>query len=436
MKLLRNKIFILIIAALCTRGAAIIAFHGVGYYGGITDSYLQVIQNFFDGRGFVFYVNIAPTTAPEPHWSYEPLIDRPMGFVLLLLVPSVISLNPIGAQLFFGLLSICSVLLLYLWGRNIADDRIAFVAALLYAVWPVSARFETVILPDAVMPLFLLGALWLIDQSMRNKRPYRTIVLAGITLGAAATVRPDIVLLPFFLAAVVLSTGTPRRWKLITVLLGGFVLVVALHTFRNYQATDGKFVPLGLGNGISMWEGISQFGDTLGTVFGDERMVAREGYHSWAYPNGVEREQERFREALEIIREHPVWYAGVMLKRIWILLKPDGIITTSLAPAPREYFGLHRNSTLRDYLLDYPAASIIQILLVLAQLAALGLAIITLARFFDRHLLWLPAITITYYIAVHICTNTEARYFYPVTPLVLFLAAYGWTALQPPQEKG
>jgi hypothetical protein len=436
MKLLRNRIFILVFAAFCTRGAAIIAFHGIGYYGGITESYAQVIQNFFDGRGFVFHVDIAPTTAPEPHWAYEPLIDRPMGFVILLLVPSFISLNPIVAQLFLGLLSTCSVLLLYLWGKNIANDRIAFAAALLYAVWPISARFETVILPDAVMSLFLLGALWLLDQSLRNNHPYRTIMLAGITLGAAATVRPDIVLLPFFLAAVILSIKTLRKWKLITALLGGFALVVALHAVRNYQATDGKFVPLGLGNGISMWEGLSQFGDTLGTVFGDERMVAREGYRSWAYPDGAEREQKRFREALEIIRDHPAWYAGVMLKRIWILLKPDGIITTPLAMTPREYFSRHRNSTLRDYMLDYPAASIIQILLIIAQFAALGLAFTTLIRFFGHRSLRLPAIIIIYYIAVHICTNAEARYFYPATPLVLFLAVYGRKALRTEQEKG
>jgi 4-amino-4-deoxy-L-arabinose transferase-like glycosyltransferase len=436
MNLLRNKIFILVLAALITRLAAIVLYQGVPYYDGITRGYLHVIQNALDGRGFVVHVDIAPLNAPEPHWSYEPFIDRPLGFALLLLLPSVVSTHRIFLQLFLALLSVCSVFLLFRWGTIVVNERAAFIAALIYALWPLSARIETLILPDAVISLFLLAALWLIYRALRSDHPYRGILTAGIALGAATVIRSDMVLLPFFLAAGILLLATVRRWKLVTMLLAGFAVVLALQTARNYQVTGGKILPLGLGNGISMWEGISQFGDTLGTVYGDERMTSREGYYSWAYPNGIERDQKRFREALDIIEAHPVWYAGVMTKRIWMLIKPDGILTASLAPTPQEYSRQNPGALWWNYWLDYPLASISRIAVFLGQMLALILACAALIRFRPNRDLWLPAIVIIYYIAIHVGTNAEARYFYPVTPLLLFLAVYGWNKMQTHRRNG
>lgn len=436
MKFLRNRILILVLVALFMRIAALFMYEGVGYYDGITKSYLHVVQNVLDGRGFVVHVDIAPLSAPEPRWSYEPFIDRPIGYVLLLLLPSVISTDRIFLQIFFALLGACSVLVLYQWGKRIVSERAAFIAGLLYAFWPLSARLETLILPDAVISLFLLGALWLMYQSLRNAHPYRMMLLAGIVLGAATIVRSDMVLLPFFLAAGILLLGNAQRWKFAAVFLAGFAVVLTMHTARNYQVTGGKILPLGLGNGISMWEGISQFGDTLGTIYGDERMIAREGYHSWAYPDGIERDQKRFREALDIIKDHPAWYAGVMIKRIWMLTKPDGILTSSLAPTPQEYSRHNSQARWWNYWFDYPIASVFRIAVFLGQFLALILACLTLIRFRNNRDLWLPAIIIIYYIAVHVCTNAEARYFYPVTPVLLFLTVYGWNASRSQPKNG
>jgi hypothetical protein len=42
------------------------------------------------------------------------------------------------------------------------------------------------------------------------------------------------------------------------------------------------------------------------------------------WPNGIRRDNERTRESLEFIRQYPVWYAGVMLGRMWGMLKVAG----------------------------------------------------------------------------------------------------------------
>ncbi len=42
------------------------------------------------------------------------------------------------------------------------------------------------------------------------------------------------------------------------------------------------------------------------------------------WPDGIRRDRERTRESLAFIRQHPVWYLGVMAGRMWGMLKVAG----------------------------------------------------------------------------------------------------------------
>ena len=42
------------------------------------------------------------------------------------------------------------------------------------------------------------------------------------------------------------------------------------------------------------------------------------------WPDGIRRDQERARESLVLIKQNPLWYAGVMLKRMWGMWKVAG----------------------------------------------------------------------------------------------------------------
>jgi len=49
------------------------------------------------------------------------------------------------------------------------------------------------------------------------------------------------------------------------------------------------------------------------------------------WPDGIRRENQRTRESVAFIKQHPVWYAGVMLRRMWGMLK--------IAGAPSPFYG-------------------------------------------------------------------------------------------------
>jgi 4-amino-4-deoxy-L-arabinose transferase-like glycosyltransferase len=431
---LRHKALAVAIIAFAFRMGLLTVFPGPNYYDGISRSYLEVATNVLAGKGIVVYVNIAPISNPTPQWSYEPFIDRPLGYLFLILLPLMITLNPVGVQILHALLSSLSAVLLFDVGKRITSERAAWRAALVYALWPLSARFEVTILPDAVMSFFLLLSLWLLVRGTKEDQ-LRWFLLAGIACGIGITVRPDILLLPFFFIAGLLLMRVPTRFLQASLLLvAGVIIIVGAHTVRNFGATGGKIVPIGLGNGISLWEGISQFGDTLGTLYGDERLAALEGYAQWAYPDGIERDRIRFQTAVEIIRQHPAWYAGVMLKRIPVLLTPDWIMTRKFAPSLKEYLEASPGNSISAYVASYPFASLIRLLLTLLQYGTLLLSAIALVKDWRNMLLWFPGLIIFYYIILHIPTNAEARYFYPAIPIILLLASHAWDLLRHSQR--
>jgi hypothetical protein len=110
---------------------------------------------------------------------------------------------------------------------------------------------------------------------------------------------------------------------------------------RNYL-TFPDFTPTGGTIGINLWEGLGEtdLGRRNGFEFGDQKMLEierrRMGLPEGAvlkaqWPDGIRRDKERTRQSLSFIKQHPVWYAGVMLRRMWGTLKVAG--------APLPYYG-------------------------------------------------------------------------------------------------
>lgn len=428
---LKRRVLLIAAAAFFLRLLFIIIFPGPNYFAGISRGYMDVAGNVLRGKGVVTYVDVAPISSTSPQWSYEPFIDRPLGYLFLILLPHSVDPSAIGIQLLHAFLASCSVLLLFLVSRLMVPEKASLLSAGLYALWPLSGRFEIAPLPDAVMSFFLLAALYVLLKAMQLSKPGRLYLLAGFIWGIGMTMRPDILFLPLvFMVVLFFSRRDHNALKVAALILVGVLLILVPHTLRNYAATGGRIVPLGLGNGISMWEGISQFGDTLGTVYGDERMSRLEGYQTWAYPDGINRDQRRFKEALQIIADHPAWYAGVMLRRMPVLLTPDWIMTRKFTPSLKEHLDESPANSVWAYLKQFPVASLIRGGLIFLQYGAMAFAVVGFWKARTNRLLWLPAVIVFYYVVIHIPTNTEARYFYPAIPFLLLLAGHGWMVLR------
>ena len=426
------------VIAVVVRFSFIAIFPGTNYFGGVSERCLDVAKNVVEGRGYVFYVNIAPFGQPD-HYSYEPFIDKPIGYPTFLAAIFFISgFSPIIAQIIQALLVSIGVIFIYrivlLLGLS---DKFAFAASLLAALWPNHARFEVTILPEAIMPLlliltcyFVIKALKISLENVNSEKGRKYIIkyslLAGLFLGIGVMSRPDVVFLPIFLLVLFsLVYGFRKSYKIVLYLSIVFYGIIGLHTIRNYTLTN-EIIPLGYSNGTVLWQGISQFGDTLGTVYSDYRIAHHEGYPSILYPNGIQRDRKRFAEAFEIIKEHPMFFLSLIPRRIPLLLVPRGLLVQD-NPMPRtsdkEDFPQHFSKGFIEELNATPLRASVKIFSALSGVLLLIAAFWGLWKYRKKSRLVYPlAFMALYFMVVLLPINSEARYFFPAVVFLFPLA--------------
>jgi hypothetical protein len=132
-----------------------------------------------------------------------------------------------------------------------------------------------------------------------------------------------------FAVVLVVISGWRRRAILNAIVLASVsFLTIAPITIRNYVAY-GEFVPIQIGVGLNLWEGLGDASDGRFGARTDDEVILHEialyddpRYgESWASPDGIKRDRDRVRRSLDIIAEHPVWYIGTMVGRMGEMLK-------------------------------------------------------------------------------------------------------------------
>ena len=107
-------------------------------------------------------------------------------------------------------------------------------------------------------------------------------------------------------------------------------LTVAPITVRNWLAYK-HFIPISLGSGITLIEGIGEYDDQgrFGFPANDSETGLKEAewYGRPDYTeelwkiDGIERDRARFAKALDVIKANPVWFSRVVLRRMAFMLR-------------------------------------------------------------------------------------------------------------------
>lgn len=317
--------------------------------------------------------------------------------------------------------------------------RAAIASGFLLAVSPLFALYAAYPATDMPTTWFVLGGNWLLLLAFQRRQVWLALV-GGVLLGIACWLRVN----PLYLCvgwAVVLLVLTTGNWalklKLSGAVLAGTVLVIAPIVIRNYLVFP-DFTPTGGTIGVNLWEGLgeTELGRANGFLFGDDKMVALErarmGLPADApfevqWPDGIRRDRERTRESLAFIRQHPIWYAGVMFGRMWGMLKvagdpvpytgTSGINVTSAKCLPPTWqggvvaFGVNVLGM---------AQSVVRYLFL--PLAAFGIYVATRRGWRISCLL---LVTVIYYLVPGTSAHTEIRYVLPMHGLLIVFAGAG-----------
>jgi hypothetical protein len=207
---------------------------------------------------------------------------------------------------------------------------IAVMAGLIVALSPHLAYCSIFLSPDSLAVLPILIAVYLIARAA--KRPHiMAVVGAGVLLGLSCWLRSNSLFLVLFLSlAVLVCFKKETRLRNSFALTGSALLVILPLTIRN-GIVYGHFIPISIGAGLNLMEGIAEY-DTQGRfdlpVLDLDVLRKEVEWHgrtdyggSLYFPDGIERDRDRFARAVTVVRSNPGWFTGVMLRRMLFMLR-------------------------------------------------------------------------------------------------------------------
>jgi 4-amino-4-deoxy-L-arabinose transferase-like glycosyltransferase len=333
---------------------------------------------------------------------------------------------------------IVSLLLIAGIALAVFGQRAAIAAGFLVALSPLFAMYAAFPSADAPTTWFVLAGNWLLILAAQRKS-VRLALAAGAALGIACWLRvnPLYLCVGWAIALLLVKAAWSIRFKLAAAALAGTILLIAPIAIRNYLVFP-DFTPTGGTIGVNLWEGLgeTELGQQHGFILGDDKMLAIERERmGWPadmsvdiqWPDGIRRDRERTRESLAFIRQHKIWYLGVMLGRMWGMLKVAG------DPVP--YTGISGiNVTSRKCLPEHWQGGVLAFVVnvlgmiqsvtryLFLPLAAFGIYVSVRT---DWRLSCLMLVTILYYLVPGTAAHTEIRYVLPMHGLLIVFAAVG-----------
>jgi N-acetylglucosaminyldiphosphoundecaprenol N-acetyl-beta-D-mannosaminyltransferase len=263
------------------------------------------------------------------------LIQYPPGYGLLqAAVYSINGRNPAGVQFVQGLFDAIAAVLVFLIVLELFNRTVAVITGIAVAISHHLAYYSLLLLPDGVAPVFVMAGTLLLIRGIKigwdKEKGYWELVGTGIFYGLSCWLRASAMLLWVFWAVLFFLT---RRYMVQPVqraltLAITMAVVIAPLTIRNYHIY-GEFIPVSLGSGILLQEGLGEADPSLGFPFKDDDTMRWEAklYKKPEYetglmtPDGIFREKERRRRSMKVIIDRPFWYLTVMAGRLDLMTK-------------------------------------------------------------------------------------------------------------------
>ena len=338
-QLLRPRIILATIIFLLAFGVRVLSWHDTRLEVGkvqttVSGDYKRVAQLLRQGGVASFFSSSSPLGDLNT-------LGHPPGYsILIAAVYSIFGESDTAVQFAQMVADALAAVMIFLIVTELLPASAAIVAGLLAAFSPQFAWNSVLLLPDTLAVLPILLGIYCLERSVRRTRLI-SFVLAGALLGISCWLRANAMLLPFFLAmAVLFLFPRERRVRYALAVIGGALLIVLPLTIRN-AIVFHRFIPLSLGAGQTLLEGIADYDHEakfnipktdMGIMKQEAEAFGRPDYYTTLFnPDGVERERARLKRGFSVIRSHPLWFGGVMARRAgsMVRLERSRLISTS-----------------------------------------------------------------------------------------------------------
>jgi 4-amino-4-deoxy-L-arabinose transferase-like glycosyltransferase len=230
---------VLVIAAISLYAYGTRTYTGLVYADSMR--YASVARSFLRGEGFAWKQYIPYELATE---GYNPDKHYP-HFLHPLIIAGAMRLfgeRDISVALASAIPTILATVLIFLIGKTWFDERVALVAALMFALSELTLLVGISGLSEPLFTLLFVLSVFCFAKGLRKsaRRPLSWIACAGAILGLEQAVRPVGIyyMLPYLL---ILVTTPDRRWRGMATLVASFFLLFSLTAWVG----EGRFLPVG-----------------------------------------------------------------------------------------------------------------------------------------------------------------------------------------------
>lgn len=353
----RARLLIALVIFLLAFGVRVLSWHDTRLEVGkvqtvVVADYQRVAQLLREGGLRSFFSSSAPLADLNN-------LGHPPGYsILIASVQTVFGSSDSAVQFVQIACDALAAVMIFLIVAELLPLSAGAIAGLLAALSPQFAWNSVLLLPDSISVLPILIAICLIARALKNPRLV-TFLLAGALIGISCWLRANAMLLTLFVALAVplLASATNfssarsgdddklklagRKWRFALAVVCGTLLVVLPLTLRN-AIVFHRFIPLSLGSGQTLLEGIADYDHEgrfgipqtdMGIMKQEAEIYHRPDYYGTLFnPDGVERERARLSRGFAVIRSHPFWFAGVMARRASSMVRLERARLISLMP--------------------------------------------------------------------------------------------------------
>ena len=290
--------------------------------------YLALAGGLAEGRGFVYTEPPAGTTAQ---------FGRAPGYPAFLAAIGAGSRTPTAApvrvKVIQGILGAFGVWLIALAARDAAGLRAGIAAAWISAVYPPLVWIPAYVFSETLYSLLALGTALTLQAAVERwasgsrgghstGRGPALALIAGALCGTAILVRPAML---FFLPLATIWLLRRRLPRAAVALVVGATLVVTPWTVRNYR-TYGRFVLVASEGGVTFWTGNHPLARGEGDLAANPELKLAELAFRRAHPGLTAEELEPlyYRDAIEHIMADPLWWLGLLARKVFFTVVPSG----------------------------------------------------------------------------------------------------------------
>ena len=309
--------------------------------------YLALARSLTQGKGFV-YDSRAGEIGTSQQFGRAP--GYPVFLALIGAGGEEFDATPARVKLAQSIVGAVGVWLIGLIAHRAAGSRAGIAAATIAAVYPPLVWICSYVFSEPLYSTLALASAVLLNLALdRAEISRRTAVplavAAGLTVGLAILVRPAML---FFLPIAALWLVARRRTPTAIVVCVAAALVVAPWTVRNARVYH-RFVLVASEGGVTFWTGNHPRARGEGDLAANPDIKVADLTFRAEHPGMTAEELEPlyYRDAIRYITTHPLWWVGLLLKKVFYTVVPAG-------PSYALHSPLYRFVSLASYLLVLP----------------------------------------------------------------------------------